>query len=231
MFGKKHAAYKEKKRSAVPPHPGPDADGVTRVMPKEIWDGPHGDFLREIGVSPDDASNVMPTQQSVQAKADKLIGDQTEFLTRINGSLREKVVPWAMIPWSIWQQSHADFLLVGLDFYPVHPFNTLLLPETERGELAYGLPRHLGSIPAGLEEAANRLIGNIRDEFEKSHNEVTTQVQNGDLDALKKVDEFRGRAFAQLCVVAHQLGKTTYGEEAFERHKQVWGKTLGWPDW
>ena len=231
MFGKKHTAYKEKKRSAVPPHPGPDTDGVTRVMPKEIWDGPHGDFLRQIGVSPDDASNIMPTQQSVQAKADKLIGDQTEFLTRINESLREKVVPWAMIPWSIWQQSHADFLLVGLDFYPVHPFNTLLLPETERGELAYGLPRHLGSIPAGLEEAANRLIGNIRDEFEKSHNEVTTQVHNGDLDALKKVDEFRGRAFAQLCVVAHQLGKTTYGAEAFERHKQMWGKTLGWPDW
>ncbi len=231
MFGKKHPDYKEKKRSVILSHPGPDADGVTRAMPKEIWDGPHGDFLRQIGVSPDDVSNVMPTQQSVQAKADKLIGDQTEFLTRINGSLHEKIVPWAMLPWSIWQQSHSDFLLVALDFYPVHPFNTLLLPETERGELAYGLPKHLGSIPAGLEDAANRLIGNIRDEFEKSHNEVTTQAQNGGLDALKKVDEFRGRAFAQLCVVAHQLGKTTYGAEAFERHKQIWGKTLGWPDW
>jgi len=110
MFGKKHPDYKEKKRRVLPPHPGPDADGVTRAMPNEIWDGAHGDFLREIGVTPDDASNIMPTQQSVQAKTDKLIGDQTEFLTRINGSLREKVVPWAMIPRSIWQQSHANFL-------------------------------------------------------------------------------------------------------------------------
>ena len=76
MFGKKHLDYKEKKRSAIPPHPGPDADGVTRAMPKEMWDGPHGDFLREIGVTPDDPSNVMPTQQSVQAKADKLIEAQ-----------------------------------------------------------------------------------------------------------------------------------------------------------
>jgi hypothetical protein len=69
-----------------------------------------GDFPREIGVTPGNASNVMPTQQSVQAKADKLIEDQKQFLARINGSLREKVVPWAMLPWSIWQQSHANFL-------------------------------------------------------------------------------------------------------------------------
>lgn len=229
MFGKKHPDYKEKKRSAIPPHPGPDADGVTRAMPKEMWDGPHGDFLREIGVSPDDASNVMPTQQSVQAKADKLIEDQKQFLARINGSLGEKLVPWAMIPWSIWQQSHAHFLMVALDFYPVHPFNTLLLPETERGKLAYGLPRHLGSIPAGLEDAANSMIGGIRKNFEQSHNDVTTQLQNGNLDVLKKVDDYKGRAFARVCIVAHELGKTTYGAEAFERHKQVWGETLGWP--
>ncbi len=230
MFGKKHPAYKEKKRSAIPPHPGPDSDGVTRAMPKELWDGPHGDFLREIGVGPDDPSNVMPTQQSVQAKADKLIEDQNKFLARVNEPLSEKVVPWAMIPWSIWQQSHAHFLLVGLDFYPVHPFNTLLLPETERGELLYGLPKHLGGIPGGLEEAANRIIGEVRDAFEKSHREVTLQLQNGNLDALDKVKEFKSRAFGDVCAVAHELGKTTYGAEAYERHKQLWGKTLGWPN-
>jgi hypothetical protein len=59
-------------------------------MPTEIWHGTHGDFPREIGVTPDDTSNVMPTQQSVQAKADKLIEDQKQFLARINRSLRKK---------------------------------------------------------------------------------------------------------------------------------------------
>ena len=36
--------------------PTPDADGVTRVFPKELWDDPKiGQFLREVGFAPDDA--------------------------------------------------------------------------------------------------------------------------------------------------------------------------------
>ncbi|MGX9146266.1 hypothetical protein [Mesorhizobium sp. 128a] len=42
--------------------PTPDADGVTRVFSKELWDDPKiGTFLREAGFAPDDQRNIMRT--------------------------------------------------------------------------------------------------------------------------------------------------------------------------
>ena len=42
--------------------PTPDADGVTRVFSKELWDDPKiGKFLQDVGFAPDDARNILPT--------------------------------------------------------------------------------------------------------------------------------------------------------------------------
>lgn len=51
MFGKKYT---------VPPiyHPGPDADGVSRIIPLELWDGEVGQAMRDAGLSPDVEANV-----------------------------------------------------------------------------------------------------------------------------------------------------------------------------
>jgi hypothetical protein len=47
----------------LPPHPGPDDDGVARVIPKELWDGPTGALLRTAGMTPDDPGNLVLTQE------------------------------------------------------------------------------------------------------------------------------------------------------------------------
>jgi len=44
--------------------PTPDADGVTRVFPSELWDDPKiGAILQEAGFAPDDARNILPTAE------------------------------------------------------------------------------------------------------------------------------------------------------------------------
>ena len=51
--------------------PTPDADGVTRVFPSELWDDPKiGTILREAGFAPDDARNILPTAEDYIALFD-----------------------------------------------------------------------------------------------------------------------------------------------------------------
>lgn len=230
MFRRRSSSNNASKETDFPPHPGPDADGASRVIPKEIWDGPQGDFLREIGASPDDASNLVPTQELIQARFDKLREEQEAFVAALNTEMPAgvKVGPWAMIPWTVWSQQHADFLLGVCELFPVGPWNTLLLPEDERGALILDLPQHLGGIPAGLEDAANRLIGEIREEHRKVHDRTGAALAESNLSSLDEYEKATKEACAKVMGVAHWLGAKTYGEEAYARHKVVFGATLGW---
>jgi len=63
--------------------PTPDADGVTRVFPRELWDDPKiGTLLREVGFAPDDARNILPTADdyiALFAAARKRLEERTEM--------------------------------------------------------------------------------------------------------------------------------------------------------
>lgn len=220
----------KRKAPAVPPHPGPDDDGVSRVIPKEIWDGPQGDFLREIGASPDDSSNLMPTQAQVQARFDELRGQQDTFMAGINKEMPESVnlIPWAMIPWSVWSGPHADFLLVTCELYPVGPWNMMLLPDDDGGAFVLQLPKHPGGIPEGLESTANKVLGEIREEISQAHAHTGAAIAKGDLSALDDFKRATDEAVGNVQGLAHFLGSETYGEEACERHKKLFADSLGW---
>ncbi len=230
MFRRRSSGLGKGNATSFPAHPGPDADGVKRIIPKDIWDGPQGDFLREIGVSPDDPSNLMPTQDLIQARFDKLREEQDAFVARVNEQMPDgvKVVPWAMIPWRVWSQQHADFLLVACELYPVTPWNMLLLPDDQRSEMILGLPRHLRGSPPGLEDAANRVIGEIREEFFEAHARTGTALDRGDTSSLDDFAKANKDATTSVVRLAHALGIRTYGEEAYSRHKDMFGATLGW---
>lgn len=230
MFWRKSSNSRKQNDSDIPPHPGPDADGVERVIPKEIWDGPQGDFLREIGASPDDPSNLRLTQDAVEARFAQLRKDQDAFVASVNKDLPPSatVIPWAMIPWSVWNQQHAEFLLRVCELYPVGPWNMMLLPEDEAGALVLDLPQHLQGVPPGLEDAANHVIGKIRERFSEAHRRTGAALAEGDLSSLDEHGNARDQAVASMCALAQALGSETYGEEAFARHKALFGRTLGW---
>ena len=230
MFGRGPSGSGKRQAAKLPPHPGPDADGVSRVIPKNVWDGPQGDFLREIGASPDDPHNLMPTQELIQARFDRKREEQEAFLAEVNEQMPEgvSVVPWAMIPWSIWSQQHAPFLLVVCELYPVGPWNTLLLPADEHSSLILNLPQHLRGSPPGLEDAANRVIGEIHEKLNEVHARTADALAEGTLSSMDEHAAAVKQASASVTGLAHALGAQTYGDEAYARHNEVFGAALGW---
>ena len=67
-------------------HPTPDADGVTRVFSRELWDDPKiGKFLQEAGFAADDARNILPKAEdyvALFAAAKKRLDERTEAFNR-----------------------------------------------------------------------------------------------------------------------------------------------------
>ena len=226
VFGKRGAS------PAMPPHPGPDADGVSRVIPKAIFDGSQGEFLKKLGFGPDDPQNLLVTQDLANARFDARREDQERFLKTINSQLPGdcRVIPWAMIPWSLWMGPDATFLMSSLDIYPPDLWNTMLLPENDLAAAALGLPKHPRAVPPGLEPAAAQLIDQIHEQVRTAHRRTTGALNRSDMSGFARFAEDIDSAKAKMMYVAHKLSETTFGTPAMERHQALFGKALGRPD-
>ena len=62
-------------------------DGVRRVIPKAVFDGAGGDFLKKLGFGPDDPHNLVVTQQLADARLDARRAGQEKILKAINSQL------------------------------------------------------------------------------------------------------------------------------------------------
>ena len=231
MFGRRAPLFGQRKPTGgIPPHPGPDPDGVRRVIPMAVWDGPHGETLRQLGFTPDDPSNLMATPELMQARADAAKAEQDRFLERINSQLPEGVgvIPWAMIPWSLWSGPRAPFLLVVCKVFPTQPWNTFLMPQDERSAAVLGLPPHPRAPAGGLDEACTRLIGEVQEEYWSVFRPVEEAMAAGDMSKLSQLDEARGKACGDICGIAHALTGKLFGEDVYHRHHELFGASLGW---
>jgi len=210
------------KRAAAAAAPTPDADSVTRAIPKSLWeDSAVGDFLRSLGASPDGPTNVVQSQSDVQAQADHLAELSKQFVARWNARLPREVAPWAMVPYACWQGEHADFLLADLEMFPMDAWNTLLLPIDEEGALALELPRHPGVADAQHLANANSLVGELREEFARHHREASDNAASGDFSAIEGFDEVREHTRDNLKGMARGLAARIVGEAAVLRSRQM----------
>jgi hypothetical protein len=148
MFGKrKQHSFAELK---VDMRPSPDADGVTRVFPKELWDDPKiGGFLREAGFAPDDARNILPTPEDYIAKfalAKKRLDERVEEfnreMTARHGYCR--AAPFLVIDHTIWDGEHGAFLYAQMDLIGYDDWNVLMLAADVRTKELCGLAGHPG---------------------------------------------------------------------------------------
>jgi hypothetical protein len=227
MFG----MFKSKKTQTfvIPPHPGPDPDGVTRVLPSSLWNGPNGDFLRQVTNGPDDLNNVIKTSQDIDAEFTR----RHQHLDALTGSINAAlptgcaVVPWAMLPWSVWSGEHAEFLL-RKNLFQVDAWNTMMLPADEQSAHILKLPQHLRGVPNGLDEGASRLIGEVRAELAKAHEVVATALAHGVLPDFSAYQHATEKAEGSVRGIAHYLGTAVYGDEAYAVHRQQFGSALGW---
>jgi hypothetical protein len=160
-FGTKQQSFSELKETL---RPTPDADGVTRVFSRELWDDPKiGKFLQEAGFAPDDARNILPTAEdylALFAAAKKRLEERAEAFNR-DMTMRHgycRAVPFLVIDHTIWDGEHGAFLYAQMKLIGFDDWNALMLAADVRTKEVCGLAGHPGTIPAVTEVMTERVI-------------------------------------------------------------------------
>lgn len=118
IFGKQQHSFAELKKRM---RPTPDADGVTCVFSKELWDDPKiGSMLRELGFAPDDQRNIMRTADdyiALFATAKYRLQKRSETFNRDMAARHGycRAAPFLVIDQSIWDGEHGAFLYAQMD--------------------------------------------------------------------------------------------------------------------
>jgi hypothetical protein len=160
-FGKKKQSFSDLKDMM---RPTPDADGVTRVFSKELWDDPKiGSMLRQLGFAPDDARNVMRTADdyiALFATAKKRLEARVEAFNSEMAARHGycRAAPFLVIDRTIWDGEHGAFLYAQMDLVGFDDWNVLMLAADVRTKEACGLAGHPGSIPAVTEVVTKRVV-------------------------------------------------------------------------
>jgi hypothetical protein len=150
--------------AAAEPSRTAEAPMQGNVLPDPVWEGEMSNFLRMLGMSPDDPSSLMPDANSVNARLARDREKHEARLSEINRSVAERVPggrmrQFSLIPDSCWNGELGAFLMMRLGLFPYDDWNMIFLPADEKTADALDLPVHPnGNVPA-FEEAAERLIG------------------------------------------------------------------------
>jgi hypothetical protein len=160
-FGKRQHSFAEIKEMV---RPTPDADGVTRVFSKEIWDDPKiGPMLRELGFNPDDPSNISKTADdyiAMFAAAKKRLEERAAAfnhdMTNRHGYCH--AVPFLVIDHTIWDGEHGAFLYASMGLIGFDDWNVLMLAGDERTRQLCGIAGHPGTVPAITEGVTKEVV-------------------------------------------------------------------------
>lgn len=228
VFGRKGAASGQ--RPPVAPHEVANDAPAKRILPAELWDGPAGETLREMGMHPDSPANHRMTQADADALQREEIERQRQFLERVNAQMPAgtSVVAYAMLPWALWNGRYGHMLAVTCGLWPQQPWNTMLLAADPRSSAILDLPEHPGGYPDGLLPQLDRLLGELREgmDAEMARAKAASSLT---WDAVTAWDAARVAMIPNIIAMAHYVGQICIGETVFARHKALFGATLGWP--
>lgn len=148
-----------------------------KIFPDELWEGETGNLLRAIGMKPDDESNLVPTQESIDARIarDKAAHDakwaelNRDVAARTSGG---SVQPFFLIPEPCWNGELGDFLVVTLKLSPYLDWNVAFLPADECTGSMMNLPVHPNRDDPEVVEYAMGFVSAARDHYKKCHEEV-----------------------------------------------------------
>ena len=201
----------------------PNPDGETRIFPQAVWDGPHGEKLRQLGFSPDDPANLALTPDRARAMEDAATARMNGLVAKVNAHVPGvSVLPWAMIPWAVWKGPNAEFL-IKLDFLPSSPWNTMLLPADAKSSAFLGLPHHPRVAQPGLDENLTRLIDQLRIESRDEIERNLAAISSGDFSVLERYEKSKKDRFQKLFALARHVASTVFGEAACAQHDKLFG--------
>jgi hypothetical protein len=230
VFGRKTGGFGKRTNAPVSAPESVKAASAERILPVEFWDGPAGDSLREIGFHPDSPLNKKPTQADADARQDEEIALQQAFLTKVNGQLPDgcEVVPYAMLPWELWNGRFGRMLAVTCGLYATQTWNTMLLASDQRTGFVLDLAEHPGAYPDDLLPQLDGLFEELREGINAEMARVKASEATS-WDDVTAWDTARAAMIPKIIAMSHYVGQMCIGEVAFARHKQLFGATLGWP--
>jgi hypothetical protein len=222
-FGKRGAGVATPAATSGFAPAGPDPDGVTRVIPKAIWDGPNGAMLRRYGFLPDDPANLALTPERASALEEAELARMNALVAKVNAHIPGvTVLPWAMIPWAVWKGLNAE-LLMKADFFPSSPWNNMLLAADAKSSAFLGLPQHPRRPMPELDQNLTRLIDELRDEFRDEMDSYQEALSRGDFSFLDRFEKLRKARFQKLFALTRYVANLVFGEAVCARHDELFG--------
>ena len=141
----------------------PDADGIARVFPKELWDDPAiGKLLRDVGMDPDDERNIIRSaddwiatfKAAEQRLAERTVAFSREMEAR-HGYCR--AMPLLVIGRDIYNGEHGAFLYAQMDLIGFDDWNVIWCAADQQTKDACGLPGYPFDLPQLTEAVLTRV--------------------------------------------------------------------------
>jgi hypothetical protein len=155
--------------SAAPAMAPTDPDGVSRMLPLEVFKGKTGEFLRSFGLSPDMPRNIAQTEDTF-ATLDARHRDNLErFVDTTNRHLKNGlcVKPLLLLPETVWRSEYRNFLCATCRFYPTDPANVFFLAATPQTAETMGLPLHHTRSAKEAHDVGLHFVGLLGDIYKK----------------------------------------------------------------
>ncbi len=167
-----------------PKQPQVPADQIRQnIIPAELFDPntQEGRLLAALGMSLNDASNVVKTDDALTEKTDRERHQMLAFIGQINAGLPDgvNVAPYLMIPEQCWNGPHGRFLFSYLELTPYTSWNMIPLPRDERSSDALDLRAHPGSPPPNtFVEQVDAVIGKISADVDEAGRNFRREMES-----------------------------------------------------
>ncbi|MEB3416788.1 hypothetical protein VCJ71_11985 [Alteriqipengyuania sp. WL0013] len=212
--------------AASAPQPQRDPADEGRIIAAAMWDGPLGAKLREARMTPDSPHNLVLTHDRMRAMEDAATARMNRMIARIEAHVQGIAVrPFALIPWAVWEDANAAFLM-KLDFLPSSPWNNFILPTDARSAEFLGLPEHPRAVAPGLTEQVAAMVTELREETADYLDAGIARIARGDFAFLDEYESNRNERFQRLFALARYLAEITFGPAVIAKHDEQFGLGL-----
>ena len=179
-------------------------------------------------MSPDDAQNMVPVKNVIQARFDAAKSQEDRLLAEINGQMTAEtnVIPYHMLPWDLWGGPFAHFPSVVCDAFPAQPWNVLFLPETDLGSAILGLPKHPRGYPLAFRDSLDKSLTKYVAMHNQLRQETDAAVAAGKVDAFGDFGDRLDIIKSRVLGLAPAYAKVTFGDDAMQRHVTLFGSAL-----
>lgn len=198
------------REGTVSQEPQTDPHARRKVFPDEVWNGPQGEMLRMLGMSPDDESNLVPNASSLNAAIDRSRAAHeiayAEAVQRVRSTMPSaEIRPFFLVPDAVWNGPGGAFLMATLELYPYDAWNVVYLAADERTALVLDLAPHPGKDVPAFVQASQEFMTSAMAHMEKVRTQVERTQKWGAFGDAQ--DDLRDRVKAMAMLFARRMAE------------------------